>query len=166
MKKRLLVFLLVLLTGLVSFAAADELVITRAPQTTFAPFAVETGELAVNIRDSAERDGAQVGRLERGERLTVVGENMSETGEIWYEVALPDGTIGYIRADLLMTAEEAEAERAAAPAAKENQLIGNRNSKKYHEPWCHTLPKESNRVYFDSAKEAEEQGYVHCKNCD
>lgn len=52
----------------------------------------------------------------------------------------------------------------AAPEVHET-IIGNKNSKKYHRASCRTLPKESNRVYFDSVNEAVEQGYTPCGNC-
>ena len=147
-------------------AQASGLTIIPAPEATYAPFLAETGEQAVNVREAADTSSAELGRLERGQQLTVTGETFDESGILWYEVQLEDGTFGYIRGDLLMTAEEAEEERAVAPAAQEEQLIGNRKTKKYHEPWCKSLPKESNRVYFDTADEAEAEGYVHCKNCD
>lgn len=44
-------------------------------------------------------------------------------------------------------------------------IIGNRKSKKYHLPTCHTLPYPKNQVFFDSAEEAENSGYKPCKNC-
>jgi len=44
--------------------------------------------------------------------------------------------------------------------------IGNKNSKKFHLPTCKTLPKEENRVYFDSRQTAVNEGYAPCKNCN
>ena len=133
------------------------------------PFLAETDELAVNLRADASTKAAKVGRIERGFQLTVTGAKLNGAGELWYAVAFDDGTQGFIRSDLLVEAEIMAAERTSYPAPKTLsalQVIGNKNSKKYHETWCHTLPKESNRVYFDSAAEAENKGYVHCKNCD
>ena len=43
--------------------------------------------------------------------------------------------------------------------------IGNKNSKKFHLPTCHTLPIEKNRVYFETREEAVATGYEPCKNC-
>lgn len=43
--------------------------------------------------------------------------------------------------------------------------IGNKNSKKLHIPSCSSLPKEENRVYFDSYDEAIAEGYVPCSKC-
>jgi competence protein ComEC len=47
-----------------------------------------------------------------------------------------------------------------------NEYIGNKNTKKFHEPSCRTLPAEKNRVYFDTRKAAISKGYVPCKNCN
>lgn len=38
-------------------------------------------------------------------------------------------------------------------------VIGNKNTKVYHDNDCGSLPKEDNRIYFDSAGEAENSGY-------
>lgn len=48
----------------------------------------------------------------------------------------------------------------------DKNYIGNINSKIFHEPTCHTLPAEHNRIYFDSKKEAINAGYRPCKNCN
>lgn len=39
------------------------------------------------------------------------------------------------------------------------EVIGNRNTKVYHDNDCGSLPKEDNRIYFDSAGETENAGY-------
>ena len=50
-------------------------------------------------------------------------------------------------------------------AVKDNEtrnseaVIGNKNTKVYHDNDCGSLPKEDNRIYFDSAGEAENAGY-------
>ena len=52
-----------------------------------------------------------------------------------------------------------------SPAA-EYSYIGNKNSKVLHLPTCHTLPKESNRIYFSSRDEAISAGYRPGGCCD
>ena len=47
----------------------------------------------------------------------------------------------------------------------EKSYIGNINSKKFHLISCHTLPEPKNRIYFAERSEAEEKGYVPCRNC-
>lgn len=46
------------------------------------------------------------------------------------------------------------------------QYIGNLNTHKFHRPSCSTLPKESNRIYFDTREDAIAAGYVPCKKCN
>lgn len=60
--------------------------------------------------------------------------------------------------------EPAEQQPATPPAG--GTYIGNVNSYKFHRTSCHTLPKESNRIYFNSREEAIAAGYVPCKNCN
>ena len=64
-------------------------------------------------------------------------------------------------------AKETPAEEAPAPVPKSNPVIGNRNSKKYHETWCSSVSdmKEKNKVNFDSAEAARASGYEPCARC-
>jgi deoxyribonuclease-1 len=52
-------------------------------------------------------------------------------------------------------------------AAIGGDVIGNKNSKKYHLPGCpgYTQVGEKNRVLFKSAAEAEAAGYTKAGNC-
>lgn len=43
--------------------------------------------------------------------------------------------------------------------------IGNVNTKTYHKETCSYLPKEENRIYFESKEEAEKNGYEAHSNC-
>ena len=45
-------------------------------------------------------------------------------------------------------------------------VIGNKRSKIYHHPDSQTLPKESNRIYFESISDAITAGYRAAKNYD
>lgn len=47
-----------------------------------------------------------------------------------------------------------------------NGYIGNKNSKKFHYPSCHTLPIEKKRVYFNTRNEAIQNGFDPCGNCN
>ena len=137
------------------------------------PFPAETDELAVNVRSSTSTKSGKVGRLERGTLLTVLSAEINGQGEVWYQVELADGTQGYIRSDLLVKADEAaigqtqnaQSTRKTSSPSGSGQYIGNKNTKKFHRTSCHTLPKESNRVYFRSREKAVSSGYVPCKNC-
>lgn len=44
-------------------------------------------------------------------------------------------------------------------------FIGNINSLKFHLPTCSSLPKEENRIHFDSYDAAVEAGYEPCGKC-
>ncbi|MBQ2990758.1 MAG: SH3 domain-containing protein [Clostridia bacterium] len=171
-KKLLNLALLALLCLLCTAGAAEGMTLQEAADTAESavqfPFLAETDELAVNVRADMSTKAKRIARIERGTPVMVLAAQVNQRDEVWYTVELEDGTKGYIRSDLLVASEEMAIERAAyaAPEAAAKQLIGNRNTKKYHEPYCHTLPKEKNRIYFSSAAEAEKQGYVHCKNCD
>ena len=173
MKKQIFLILCIFLTLFCFFGVHAEEVDIAAAQdeleaATQFPFLAETNELAVNIRAQADTKSEKVGRLERGTQLTVTGAEIGAGGDLFYRVCLEDGTEGFVRSDLLIASHEMEALQEEGDEAVEDkvQLIGNRNSKKYHEPTCHALPAEKNRVYFDSADEAEAEGYVHCRTCD
>lgn len=43
--------------------------------------------------------------------------------------------------------------------------IGNLNTKKFHRPSCSGLPKEENRVIFETREDAVNAGYDECGNC-
>lgn len=144
-----------------SFTSAEEI----GPQF---PFAAQTNELAVNLRLVMDSDGEAVGRLERGQELTVLEAFINDIGEVWYSVQLEDGTSGYIRSDLLIPSEQIQAEIAQYLAANDKTngaYIGNIKSKKFHLPTCRTLPKETNRVNLQTREEAIEKGYDPCGNC-
>jgi competence protein ComEC len=51
------------------------------------------------------------------------------------------------------------------PAEASTVYIGNVNSKKFHRESCSGLPKEENRIYFDSRAAAVDAGYEPCKTC-
>ena len=156
MKLKRIFFLLLLMLSLAFMPA-------QAEEMQF-PFLAETNELAVNLRSEMSTKSAAVGRLERGMQLNVLAEQTNAGGERWYAVELEDGTQGYIRSDLLITADVAEAERANAVAG-DRAYIGNKNTKKFHELSCRTLPAPKNQVNFSSREEAVSRGYVACKNC-
>lgn len=63
--------------------------------------------------------------------------------------------------------KEKPAEEAPATVPKSNPVIGNRNSKIYHEPGCSSVNdmKEKNKVNFDSAEAAKSKGYKPCARC-
>lgn len=68
------------------------------------------------------------------------------------------------------TPEEMPTENPAAPVEETpvtHTVIGNRNSKKYHEPSCASVTdmKEKNKATFDSVEAAKAAGYEPCDRC-
>ncbi len=51
------------------------------------------------------------------------------------------------------------------PPAENTVYIGNKNSKVLHKNSCSSLPKEENRVYFESRSQADLAGYSPCSRC-
>ena len=173
MRKGFVVFLCLL--GMIAFscaASASELTIMdgsvlREELDQF-PFLAQTGETAVNVRAEMDAKSRKVGRLERGQNLTVIYADLNKSNEMWYAVELEDGTKGFVRSDLLVKSETMDSMRAANQPTDEEaamEYIGNRKSKKFHVTSCRTLPKENNRTYFSSRDEAIAGGYEPCGNC-
>ena len=114
---------------------------------TLIPFKAKTNQNAVNVRADTNTKSSKVGQLKRGETLVVVAVLLNAAGEYWYEVELGDGTIGYIRSDLIESATDAEVQAETEAVQKaEKRYIGNKNSKKFHRPTCHTLPSAKNMI--------------------
>ena len=61
--------------------------------------------------------------------------------------------------------QNAEPDDVTPGVPAERIFIGNINSKKFHTPDCHNLPKEENRTTFDSYQAAIDAGYTPCGNC-
>ena len=57
---------------------------------------------------------------------------------------------------------------AGSSSTSSQTYIGNKNTKKFHYPWCHSVDqmKEKNKVVLNSRNEAINKGYVPCKNCN
>ena len=91
-------------------------------------------------------------------RLYDAGVTLLRTDEMGTILAVSDGK------EVTFTWEN----QSAAPSNAEKAdaaFIGNKNSKKFHAEDCASLPKEENRVYFDSYDEAIEEGYSPCGSC-
>ena len=110
MKKMLSLLLMLLLLSACGAAFAQDAMDAEETGPQF-PFLAETNELAVNVRAEMSTKARRVGRLERGAQLTVLSAQLNSGGEVWYAVALEDGTQGYIRSDLLVSSAALEADR-------------------------------------------------------
>lgn len=93
-------------------------------------------------------------------RLTQAGVTLFRTDELGHVIFASDGqTITVTWGNQSGTPTNVDATQAAVT------YIGNKNSRKFHTPDCSSLPKEENRVYFDSYEEAVGEGYTPCSGC-
>ena len=93
-------------------------------------------------------------------RLADADVTLYRTDRMGTVIASSDGK------NITFTWQQASA-RPEDPTAPEEaaQYIGNINSKKLHLPSCANLPKEENRITFDSYDEAIAAGYTPCGTC-
>lgn len=91
-------------------------------------------------------------------RLQDAGVTLFRTDEMGTVIAHSDG-----RDITFNTAGHVAPETPKEPTAI--TYIGNKNSKKLHHPDCGSLPKEENRVYFESYQEAIDEGFDPCSQC-
>ncbi len=94
-------------------------------------------------------------------RLQDAGVTLFRTDKLGHILAVSDGS----QVSLTWEHQQAAPEDPEPTQDVQMQYIGNRNSKKFHTPDCSSLPKESNRVYFESYQEAIDAGYTPCSNC-
>lgn len=94
-------------------------------------------------------------------RLNDAGVTLFRTDLLGTVIALSDGN------EISFTWEnQSAAPDNAEPAVSSGETyIGNKNSKKFHTEDCSSLPKEENRVVFDSYEAATEAGYTPCGSC-
>lgn len=100
--------------------------------------------------------GISIPILKAGDTLTVTDVTPIDNTSCWYTVSYPDGTIGYIRSDDIVS-ELTE---------NESVYIGNVKSMVFHRPTCRNLPSEKNTATLNSREEAIAQGYQPCGNCE
>ena len=94
-------------------------------------------------------------------RLKDAGVILFRTDELGHVIASADGS------EITFTwgNQSAQPEDVEPGETKATVFIGNKNSKKLHSEACANLPKEENRVLFDSYQEAMDQGFTPCGSC-
>lgn len=92
-------------------------------------------------------------------RLKDAGVILFRTDELGTVVATTDGT------EVSFTWDNQSAKPGDVESAEPVIFIGNKSSKKFHGPDCGSLPKEDNRVEFDTYNAAVEAGYTPCGSC-
>lgn len=91
-------------------------------------------------------------------RLKQAGVVLLRTDQLGHVIAESDGeTISF-------TWENQNAQPEDVIPA-DSRFIGNKNSKKFHDPGCANLPTEKNQVIFDSYQAAIDAGYSPCGSC-
>ena len=86
---------------------------------------------------------------------------MLRTDELGSVLVVSDGQ------ELVITWENQKAapSRIEPGEGAKKYFVGNKNSATFHAPDCDSLPKEANRIYYDSYKQAIEAGGVPCGGC-
>ena len=102
--------------------AAASLPATTA--TTTEPKSATITENSVNVRQGAGTGFDSVGKVSKGDTVTVTGEATGEDGKTWYQVTFGSNKTGFIRSDLLtvgeaIAAEGGEGENAEGGEAQE-----------------------------------------------
>ena len=90
-------------------------------------------------------------------RLRDAGTVIYRTDELGNVIAHSDGS------DITFRWEKTN--QPITPSQKDPSFIGNRRSKKFHTNTCSSLPKDENRVLFDSYEDAVQAGYTPCGQC-
>jgi len=110
-------------------------------------------------------------------RLSQAGVTVYRTDELGHIVIHSDGTNVSVQwengsgkpdagdATVPPTALQPEQTGPSTTQPQGQTYIGNKNSKKLHLPGCSSLPKEENRVYFESYDAAIAEGYEPCSKC-
>ncbi len=91
-------------------------------------------------------------------KLRDAGVTVFRTDELGHIVAISDGST-------VTLAGQSGSPEVPDSTQGEIRYIGNVKSKKLHVARCATLPKEENRVYFDSFEAAIAAGYSPCGSC-
>lgn len=102
--------------------------------------------------------------------LPTCGSLPAEHNRVYFDTAQEAAAAGYSPCGSCepstLGQENDEPRDVTQPAQGDaGDYIGNKNSKKFHLPSCGSLPKEKNRVYFDTREEAVSAGYDPCGNC-
>lgn len=103
-----------------NFDLTNGLVITPVPTKVFDPYiAVVTGSV-VNVRSDATTESDALTQVNKGTYLTVTNEKEAANGDVWYAVALANGTQGYIASWLLTDQATYEANNKATSMNNSN----------------------------------------------
>ncbi|MCR4708486.1 MAG: hypothetical protein K5746_11135 [Clostridiales bacterium] len=167
-------WLILLLVALLVFTSAVALADTYSEDGSTlyydTPYVGKTAEADVVLRGSAYSRGSIVDTLRKGVKLTVTASKYASDGTLWYQAETTSRKTGWVPADQVVF-EDTESRSSGSfldgllGGRGYGSYIGNINTHVYHLPICRVLPKEENRVYFDSAVQAVGEGYRPCGIC-
>ena len=92
-------------------------------------------------------------------------ENVQETAQ---ETSVADGKQSSENA-VAAVQEETSAEQDGGHAKEEQDYVLNKNTKKFHYPWCSSaddIKKKNRKDFTGTREEVISQGYVPCKRCN
>ena len=92
-------------------------------------------------------------------------ENVQETAQ---ETSVADGKQSSENA-VAAVQEETSAEQDGGNAKEERDYVLNKNTKKFHYPWCSSaddIKKKNRKDFTGTREEVISQGYVPCKRCN
>lgn len=92
-------------------------------------------------------------------------ENVQETAQ---ETSVADGKQSSENA-VAAVQEETSAEQDGGHAKEEQDYVLNKNTKKFHYPWCSSaddIKKKNRKEFTGTREEVISQGYVPCKRCN
>lgn len=99
-------------------------------------------------------------------RLKKYSENIYRTDKVGTIVVTTNGSKKSLSVKKIKVATKNDADSGTTEQQTiEKNIIANKNSKVYHINTCSHLPNEKNRVYFNSSKNAEDEGYRPCSFC-
>lgn len=138
------------------------------------PYGHPTDDLLSRLRDAdveiyrTDMHGTVIAKSD-GENVSIV-TSKKPSGSVFQAgnlvTAIPSSKTGSATSETAETAEKIETSaKTGQPEPEELKYIGNKNSKAFHLPKCEALPKEKNRVYFDTRDQAVQAGFKPCGNC-
>lgn len=146
-------------------------------------FAIDLGdELEVvsdtaNLRSEAKADSPKIASITGKTIVKYISQSVDESGEIWYQVELPDGSAGYIRSDFLaeVTKDEKISEnkkhsnnKTLIPVDTENEPEGvSEFSEVYVSINDSEVPawiKDSYFIFYAKQEDSEPAWYIYDKN--
>ena len=97
-------------------------------------------------------------------RLKSNGVEIYRTDEMGSIIVTTNGSKYSIDSSLTRPVQNPVVEPVKKPEDS-GRYIGNKNSKKYHQENCKSLPKPANQIFFATEEEAVQAGYQACKRC-